>query len=135
MTDTEIKSLKEPWLEDWQIRKAVTEIQNPDIFEIGKLAVRRTIAKIEGEPLIEAMTNALLNEALFVPGTFLGCPVICKHTMLQAFDTHDDIHAFQARHCPGSSIERIGRCQICAKLHAEFKCRPPAGASSGTGRK
>lgn len=63
------------------------------------------------------------------PGVF-----ICAKRNRPAFETKEEMHAFQEKWCPSVRVLREGRCSHCGRWHFIGKGRAPSGASSGTER-
>lgn len=77
------------------------------------------------------------NEALFEPGRFPGCPVICLQANLPAFGNREE--ALRWHDQTGGDRCKLTKkpwlCASCNSWHYLSRAPAPAGGSSGTERK
>ncbi len=68
------------------------------------------------------------------PPRWKGGPDICISENLPAFETVQQMQAFNAANAPSCKVVRFWRCEVCDHYHEETKAPDPTGGSSGTGR-
>lgn len=72
-------------------------------------------------------------ENLFEKPRWPDGPHICHATNLPAFETVEQAKAI-TRTCDGDALKETWTCSVCGLLHADYRIRPPAGNTSGSGR-
>lgn len=75
-----------------------------------------------------------MNSEIFEAARWPGGPLICQEANLPAFETLDDLYAFQEKLGNGTHRDKPYACEFCGWFHYHSIAMGPGGESSGESR-